>query len=116
MSGKFNLVEMSLTKHGRENDDELAVLCLRLLVAGLSPRRPGLVNVGFVALGHFLPQLFGIPLSISFHRGSPYSCHMGDEKNRPVGSRSSETVSNNNNNNSGNVLLGQGYRTPRGAV
>jgi hypothetical protein len=55
------------------------VLWLRLLVAGLSPRRPGFdpgsVHVGFVvdkvALGQvFPPEYFGFPLSISFHRCS----------------------------------------------
>ena len=52
---------------------------LRRLVAGFSPRRPGLdagsVHVGFVvdkvALGQvFPPEYFGFPLSISFHRCS----------------------------------------------
>jgi hypothetical protein len=81
---------------------------LRRLVAGLSPRRsrfaPESVHVGFVvgkvALGLFF-EFFGFPLSVSFHRGSPYTyiCGMDD---RPFGGRSSETQSytidmNNNN-------------------
>jgi hypothetical protein len=65
-----------------------AVPWLRRLVAGLSPRRPGLasgsVHVEFVvdkvALGHVFLRVLQFSLSISFHRGSPYSCHLGDEQ------------------------------------
>jgi hypothetical protein len=58
----------------------------RLLVAGLSPRRPGFapvsIHVGFVvdkvALGQVFSEFFGFPLSISFHRGYPNSYHLGN--------------------------------------
>jgi hypothetical protein len=60
---------------------DLAVLWLRSLVAGLSPRRPGFapgsIHVGFVvdkvALGQVFSEFFGFPLSVSFHRRSPNS-------------------------------------------
>jgi hypothetical protein len=39
---------------------------------------PGSIHVGFVvdkvALGRFFSEFFGFPLSVSFHRHSPYSC------------------------------------------
>jgi hypothetical protein len=63
-----------------------AVPWLRSLVAGLSPRRPwfapGSIHVGFVvdkvALGQvFLRVLRFSPVSISFHRRSPNSYHLG---------------------------------------
>jgi hypothetical protein len=40
----------------------------------------------------FLSEFFGFPLSLSFHRGSPYSNISWGMNNRPVGGRSSETV------------------------
>jgi hypothetical protein len=54
---------------------------LRWLVAGLSQRRPrfahGSVHVGFVvdkvAPGQVFLRVFGLFLSVLFHRGSPYS-------------------------------------------
>jgi hypothetical protein len=53
----------------------------RRLVAGLSPRRPGSalrsIHVGFMmnkaAIRQVFSEFFGFPLSISSHRGSPYS-------------------------------------------
>jgi hypothetical protein len=48
-----------------------------------------------VALGQaFLPVL-RYPLSVSFHRRSPYSYIIWEMNNRPVGCHSSETVSPN---------------------
>jgi hypothetical protein len=64
-----------------------AVPWLRSLAAGLSPRRPGFapgwIHVGFVvdkvALGQvFLQVLRFSPVSISFHRRSPNSHHLGN--------------------------------------
>jgi hypothetical protein len=54
---------------------------VRRLVASLSLRRPGLapgsVHVGFevkkVHWDRCFSEFFGFPLSVSFHRGSPYS-------------------------------------------
>jgi hypothetical protein len=50
---------------------------LRLLVAALSPRRPGSVRVGFVVdrvtLGQFLLRVLRFLLSISFHPDPPNS-------------------------------------------
>jgi hypothetical protein len=59
----------------------LSVAWLGLLVAGLSLRRPafvsGSVHMGFlvykVALGQVFTRILWFPLSVSFHRGSPYS-------------------------------------------
>jgi hypothetical protein len=49
----------------------------RRLFADLSPRRPGLVLVGFVAdivaLGQVFLQVILFSLSITFHRSSPYT-------------------------------------------
>jgi hypothetical protein len=55
---------------------------LRRLVAGLSPRRhgfaPGSAHVAFVVDKVAMVQVFlrvlRFPLSLSFHRGCPYSC------------------------------------------
>jgi hypothetical protein len=33
-----------------------------------------------MALGQVYSKFFGIPLTMSFHRGSPYSYHMGDKQ------------------------------------
>jgi hypothetical protein len=63
-----------------------AVPWLRWLVAGLSPRRPGFepgsIHVGFVvdkvALGQVFSEVFGFTLSISFHRRSQNSYHLGN--------------------------------------
>jgi hypothetical protein len=63
-----------------------AVPWFRSLVAGLSPRRPGFapwsINVGFVVdkvdWYRFLSEFFGFPLSVSFHRRSPNSYHLGN--------------------------------------
>jgi hypothetical protein len=41
----------------------------------------------------FFSEFFGFPLSISFHRGSPYSCIIWGMNKRPVDDRSSDTVS-----------------------
>jgi hypothetical protein len=90
----------------------LAVTWLRRLVGGLSPRRPwsesGSVHMGFVvgrvALGHVSFRVLKFSLSISFHRGSPYSDIIWRINNRPVGGRSSETQSHPTNiNNKGNI-------------
>jgi hypothetical protein len=71
------------------------------LVVGLSscvPEfAPGSVRVGFVldkvALGQvFLRVFFGFTLSVSFHRGFPYSYIIWEMGNRPYGGRSSETL------------------------
>jgi hypothetical protein len=40
----------------------------------------------------FFFEFFGFALSVSFYRGSPYSCFIW-RMNRPVGGRSSETLS-----------------------
>jgi hypothetical protein len=54
---------------------------------------PGEFHVGFVedkvALGHF-PLVLLFPLSVSFHRGSPYSGIIWGMNNMLVGSSSSE--------------------------
>jgi hypothetical protein len=55
---------------------EMAVPWLRQLVAGLSPWRPGSVQwdlwwAKWHWTGYSL-EFFRIPLSISFHHGSPY--------------------------------------------
>jgi hypothetical protein len=72
-----------------------AVPWLRQLVAGLSPRRPGSVQVGYVVdkvvLEQDLLEFFSFLPSRSFHCGSPYSYIIGEMNNRPVGGRSSET-------------------------
>jgi hypothetical protein len=57
---------------------EQALPWLRSLVAGLSPREPGTIHVGFVvnkvAMGQvFLRVLRFSPVNISFHRRSPNS-------------------------------------------
>jgi hypothetical protein len=44
-------------------------------------------------LDRFLSEFFGLPLSVSFHRGSPYSCFFCWINNRPVSGRRSETWS-----------------------
>jgi hypothetical protein len=85
------------------NDAEIftvagAVPWLKRLLAGLSTRRPVFVHrsvrVGFmankVALGHFVSELFGFILSISFHCGYPLSYIIWGMNNRPVRSCSSE--------------------------
>jgi hypothetical protein len=77
------------------------VLWLRRLAGGHSSRTPGFaprsVHVGFVVdkatLGQGFSEFFGFPLSISFHRGSPYSYVIWEMNTRPVGNRSSETFS-----------------------
>jgi hypothetical protein len=77
----------------------MAVPWLRRLVAGMSLRRPGFalesVCVGFVlgkvALGQVSLRVFRFTLSLSFHRGCPYSCITLGMKNRPVSGRSSDT-------------------------
>jgi hypothetical protein len=71
---------------------------IRLLVAGLSPGRwcfePGSVHVvDKIARGQVFLLVLRISLSISFHRGSPYSYMMLEMNNRPAGVRSSETSS-----------------------
>jgi hypothetical protein len=74
---------------------------LRRLVAGLSPRRPGSaprsIHVGFmmdkVAMRQVSSEFFGFPLSISFHRGSPYSYITFRINKIHVGGCSSETSS-----------------------
>jgi hypothetical protein len=48
--------------------------------------------VDTLALGQVFSELILIFLSISFHRGSPYSYIICGMNNRPVGGRSSETV------------------------
>jgi hypothetical protein len=58
-------------------------------------------TVGKVALGKVYSEFFGFPLSISFHRGSPYSHIIWRMKTMNVGGRSSETshsIDVNNNN------------------
>jgi hypothetical protein len=60
-----------------------AVPWIRLLIAGLSPKRPGLIHVGFlvdrVALGQvFLRVLRFSPVNISFHCHCPNSYHLGN--------------------------------------
>jgi hypothetical protein len=75
----------------------LAVPWLRRLVAGLSPQRPGLVHVGFVldhvALWQVFLRVLRFPLSVLFHRASPYSYITWEMNNRPFGGRISETLS-----------------------
>jgi hypothetical protein len=74
---------------------------LRGLAAGLSPRRAGFalgsVHVGFmvekVILGQIFSEFFGFPLSVSFHRDSPYSNIIWRINIRTIGGRSSETSS-----------------------
>jgi hypothetical protein len=57
--------------------------------------RARLVNLGFVVGKVVLEQSFirvlRFPLSISFHRGCPYSYILWGMNNRPASSRSSET-------------------------
>jgi hypothetical protein len=59
-----------------------AVPWLRSLVAGLSPRRPGLIHVGFVvdkvALGQVFLRVLRFSPVISFHPRSPNSYHLGN--------------------------------------
>jgi hypothetical protein len=79
----------------------MAVLWLRRLVTGLSPCRtsfaPGSVHMRFVVDKVALEQVFlrviRFPLSLSFHLGSPYSYTIWTMDSRPIGGRSSETVS-----------------------
>jgi len=77
----------------------MAVPWLRRLVAGFSPQRPGFAP-GSVDMGvwwmkwhwnRFFSEFFGFPLSVSFHRGCPYSYIIWGMNSRPVGGRSSET-------------------------
>jgi hypothetical protein len=79
---------------------KMVVLCLRRLLVGLIPRRPGSVHVGFVvdkvALGLVFFELFGFLLSVSFHHGFPYSYTIWGMKStldRSISGRSSETQS-----------------------
>jgi hypothetical protein len=58
------------------------VVLSRLFTPGSS--RAGLV-VDKVALGHVFLAVLCFPLSVSFHRGSPYSCIVCGMNNRPVG-------------------------------
>jgi hypothetical protein len=93
------------------------VPCIWWSFAGLSPWRSGIaprsVDVGFVvskvALGQVFLRVLRFSLSVSFHRGSSYSCTritwgMND---RPVGVRSTGTYSHpiNMNNNNKSVKL-----------
>jgi hypothetical protein len=72
---------------------------LRLLLVRLSLQRPGLVHVGFtvdkVALGQVFSEFFGFPCqnhhsTMAVHTYISLSAEMN---NRPIGGRSSETVS-----------------------
>jgi hypothetical protein len=75
-----------LTEH--MHAQELVVTWFWRLVAGLSLRRPAFVPVSVhvefvvdrVALGQVFLRVIRFPLSMSFHRGSPYSCHQGDKQ------------------------------------
>jgi hypothetical protein len=79
---------------------QMSVPWLRLLVAGLSLRRPrfefGSIYVGFlvdkVSLGQVLLRGFDFLLSISFHCGPPRSHITWGMNTRSVGSCSSETL------------------------
>jgi hypothetical protein len=81
--------------------NNLTRLRLRLLIAGLSPRRDrfasGSVRVGFVVdkwhWDTFLAKFFGCRLLLLFHRGYPYSDMIWGMNNKPVSGRSSETSS-----------------------
>jgi hypothetical protein len=72
------------------------------------PVAPPSVHVEFVvdkvALGKAFPRVLQFPLSVSFHRGSPYS-YIWVTNNRPVSGQSTETqfrpIDMNNNNLSG---------------
>jgi hypothetical protein len=69
------------------------------LIAYISVRRPGSVpksaNVRFVvdkvALGQVSLRVLRFSLSISFHRGTPYSYIIWGMNDVPVGGRSAET-------------------------
>jgi hypothetical protein len=71
---------------GRSRRKEQVVPWLKSLVAGLSPQRPGFapgsIHVGFVVekwhWDRFSSEFFSFPLSISFHRRSPNSYHLGN--------------------------------------
>jgi hypothetical protein len=74
----------------------LAVSWLRRLLTSLSPRRPGFgvwFMVEKVALRQVFLGVLRFPLSVSFHRGCPYSYITWDMNSRCVGGRSSETSS-----------------------
>jgi hypothetical protein len=66
-------------------------------VTGETPIRARSVHLGFlmgtVALGQVSLRVLLFLLSVSFHRGSPYSYIVCGMNNRPVGGRSSETQS-----------------------
>jgi hypothetical protein len=58
---------------------------------------PWSVQVGFMVetwhWDRFSFEFFRLPLSVSFHRGYPYTCIICRINNRNVGDRSSETYS-----------------------
>jgi hypothetical protein len=56
------------------------------------PKRTEENHKHFWHWNRFFSEVFGIALSISFHRGSPYSCIVQGMKNRTAGGRSSETL------------------------
>jgi hypothetical protein len=70
------------------------------LVGELSPRSPefspGSIHVGFVVdkvalVQVFFSEVFGFPLSVSFHRRSRYLCVIWGMNSMPVNGSSSET-------------------------
>jgi hypothetical protein len=76
-------VDPNVPPEGLKRSPVTSIIWLRPLVAGLSPRRPGLIHVRFVvdkvALGQvFLRVLRFSPVNISFHRRSPNSYHLGN--------------------------------------
>jgi hypothetical protein len=81
------------------------------LAVGLWPRRPefapGSVHVGCVvdnvALWQVSVRFIRFPLSISTHRGSPYSYIIWGMNNRPVGGCSSDTLSHPTDMNDNNI-------------
>jgi hypothetical protein len=77
----WNDIDRATQKNSKKTLSKV-VPWLRWLVAGISPRRPGSIHVGFVvdkvALGQVFSEFFGFPLSISFHRRSPNSYHLGN--------------------------------------
>jgi hypothetical protein len=79
------------------NSEIKVLLLLRRLGAVPSPRRYGLVNLGYVMeqveMGPFFSAFFGFRLSILFYRDSPYSYITCWMNNRPVCVCSSETSS-----------------------
>jgi hypothetical protein len=78
---------------------DVVVPWIRLLASTISPRRlrfvPGSVHVGFVmdkvTMWRFYFELFGFPLSVSFHAGSSYSYTARGINNWHLGGSSSET-------------------------